>query len=222
VTSNQRAPVPAGHVQIDGETTAVTWLDGDTFKLHDPGSDEPVRARLEGFNTLESYGPVHRWGEWSAAELERFAKSAGYFAESRGWRCEDTGRSGGYGRKLVRCPALARALLERGYAHVFALDGPAPPEWLAWQRAAQAARRGIWKRGVPELIVTSLHSVDERPRATQAYDRVVETRTGRARKVVHDRRHEPCQWICHGGSCMIYVPFARRYGSKRLTCPEPP
>ena len=58
--------------------------------------------------------------------------------------------------------------------------------------------------------------------AEQAYDRVVETRTGRARKVVHDRRHEPCQWICHGGSCMIYVPFARRYGSKRLTCPEPP
>ena len=159
--ATDRAPPPAqatgdraeqgcpATIRIGGVWVPAKWLDGDTLKYQDPDSGRQVNARLEGFNTLESYGPVHQWGDWSAAELAVLAAEATSFARSRGWRCQDTGRSGGYGRQLFSCPDLARALLERGYAHVFSLGRRGAKSWLAWQRAAQTARLGIGGRECP-------------------------------------------------------------------------
>ena len=50
-------------VNLDGIEIEVKWDDGDTFHgVHPDG--RKIKARLNGYNTLESYGPVHQWGEW--------------------------------------------------------------------------------------------------------------------------------------------------------------
>ncbi len=117
----------------------------------------------------------------------------------------------GYGRLLVSCPELARELVRLGLAMVFAVDAPAPKDLLAVQRAAQRGRRGMWRKGVPPAIPTGAHSVLE----GKGYDRVVDTTTGEARAVPHERVYETCQETCVGGgrdqACLIYVPFQRRY-----------
>jgi len=215
------APV-AGQVALDGAMVTVRWLDGDTFAWRTAGRAEEVRARLAGVNTLESYGPVHQWGTWRPAELAQLADEAGKLAASQGWRCQDTGESGGYGRKLVRCPELAAQLLERGLAHLFILAGSADGALLERQHRAQEQRRGMWAKGVPKQIVTSVHSTAERGLAGKAYNRVVDARTGRAGKAHHRRRYETCEWACVGGSCMVYIPYQRRYGRRRPTCSPPP
>jgi len=199
---------------LDGTLIPVHWDDGDTFAT----LDRRIRARLVGYNTLESYGPVHRWGEWTPTELMALAKAAGTRAAEEAWTCTTEEGGGGYGRVAVDCPDLRRALLAEGLAHAFAVDGEADQADLVVQAEAIAARVGMWAKGAPEGIVTSAHSLDEREGATLTYDRVCSTQTGAAPKVPHSQVHGPCTEVCHQGSCLLYVPYAQRYGEGRAAC----
>ncbi|MBM66557.1 MAG: nuclease [Myxococcales bacterium] len=217
--AEEKAPQPkAGQVLLDGVLIEAKWSDGDTFSWKDPANGEKRKARLVGFNTLEDYGPVHRWGEWSSKELYDLALEAGKVAAARGWVCEDTGSSGGYGRKAVLCESLREFMITEGYAHVLSMEGPGPTYLLKMQIAAQEAGKGIWKKGVPEGLVTSVHSSDEKP-SGKGYNRVVSTRTGASHIENHENRYEHCQEVCHQGSCMVYIPYKLRYGPKKLICP---
>lgn len=37
-------------------------------------------------------------------------------------------------------------------------------------------------------------------------------------KVFHKETYTECQQVCMNGSCMLYVPFNRRYGRERAEC----
>jgi micrococcal nuclease len=212
-------PVPEGgspQVLLDGVRLEVRWDDGDTFSWYD-AAGEKQKARLNGFNTLESYGPVHRWGDWLGAELYALAKFSGEVAGSRVWNCTDTGSGGGYGRKLVDCPELRAHLLSQGYAHAFSIDGPAPDEDIENQATAIKKGRGMWEKGAPEGLLTSLHSADERDDES-AYNRVCSLTTGLCDKVTHDETYAACQEVSMQGSYMLYVPYKQRYGEGRADC----
>lgn len=210
------APPGPGQVVLDGRRLTVTWDDGDTFNWVEHGRRR--RARLVGFNALESYGPVHQWGNWTAEELLAVAQEAGKVAAASGWHCQDTGDGGGYGRDAVKCPKLGQALVGQGLAHVFAVDSTADGALLAAQAEASVAGRGMWAKGVPEGIVTSLHSRSERWGQTETYDRVADIRTGRADKRMHSSTYETCQRVCRAGSCMLYIPHKNRYGNNKVRC----
>jgi micrococcal nuclease len=205
------------YVVLDGKRLKVSWNDGDTFSSR--GSKRRIKARLHGYNTLESYAPVHRWGGWMPQELYDLAKISGVEAASREWHCHDTGKSGGYRRKLVDCPELRRSLLRKGLAHVFVVEGAALAEDVALQGRAIKDKRGIWQKGAPEHLLTSLHSVDERNNSNEGYNRLCSVTTGVAAIYRHSDRYEVCQEICHGGSCMLYIPYKQRYGKDRIQCP---
>ncbi len=211
-----------GQVLLDGELIKAHWDDGDTFAWTAGG--KRVRARLADYNTLESYGPVHKWGEWSYEELYGMAKEATKLVRSAGWECQRTGTGGGYGRVGVRCPGAAQALIEAGLAHVFSMGVSADVGLLAKQAAAIASKKGMWAKGAPEGLVTSLHSADEpgRDKPAKLYDRVASLRTGSAAPVSHDKTYAPCDEVCRQGSCMRYIPFKRRYGKNRMRCPAAP
>lgn len=204
---------PGSQIGLDGTSVAVEWSDGDSFTVRADG----VGARLAGFNTLESYGPVHQWGEWTPRGLAAIARAATQFVRRRSWSCTRLPGSGGYGRIVVDCPDLREALLRAGLAHTFSVDGPAPAADLAAQSEAIAGQRGMWEKGVPAGIVTSLHSADEREDWTP-YDRVCDTKTGHAPKHNHTDTYGVCQTVCHGGSCMVYVPYAQRYTDTPPAC----
>lgn len=214
------APVvpKANQVLLDGELIQVRWSDGDTFSWTDRSNGNKVKARLVGFNTLEDYGPVHRWGEWTRDELFALAEKAGEVAAAQGWVCEDTGSSGGYGRKAVLCDKLRNHLIREGYAHVFSMEGPGPTYLLKMQMEAQAAKKGIWQKGVPEGLITSIHSSDEKA-SGKAYNRIVDTRSGASEVLNHENRYQNCEEVCHRGSCMTYIPYKLRYGANKLNCP---
>jgi hypothetical protein len=161
---------------------------------------------------------VHQWGEWTPEELYALAKEAGEVAKSRGWHCKDAGHSGGYGRIAVNCPELSKRLIHDGLAHVFSLGKPGPTALLTIQVKAQKAGRGMWAKGVPDGLITSLHSLDERRNSSIAYDRVVSSATGEAPTVKHGKTYAPCDKVCHQGSCMIYIPYKQRYGRDRTRC----
>lgn len=216
---HHRAPAA---VLLDGTPAAVRWTDGDTFRFLD-GPHAGRAARLDGYNTLETFGPVHRWGRWSRQELLALAKAAGPAAAAEEWRCTTAGAEDRYRRLLVACPGAARALVARGLAMVYAVDRPADPALLALQREAQRARRGMWAKGTPAALPTSLHSVEENG-GGPTYDRVVDTRTGEALPRRHARAYRTCQEVCVGAgtdrACMVYVPFERRYRG-RPACLRP-
>ena len=178
----QTATQKESTVILDGESKNARWADGDSFSVPGPDGGKPTRYRLMGFNTLESYGPVHRWGKWTAAELSDKARQAGVLARSRHWTCTSAEGSGGYGRSRVSCPDLERALLKAGLAHVFAIDGDARPDSLETQKAAIAAGAGMWEKGSPEGLLTSVHSLDEKDGQEKTYNRVADLMTGAARK----------------------------------------
>ncbi|HET6922753.1 MAG TPA: thermonuclease family protein [Anaeromyxobacteraceae bacterium] len=207
-----RARRPA--VTLDGAPRAVRWIDGDTFRILD-GPAAGRSARLAGYNALESYGPVHRWGAWRPEELLAIAREATRLARAGEWRCTSRDGEDRYGRLLVSCPDAALALVESGLAMVFAVDAPPDEALVAAQLAAQARGSGMWRRGVPPLAPSSLHSADEPDLAGAAYDRVVDTSTGRAEPRRHQGTYRVCQEVCVGEgrerACMTYVPFARRY-----------
>lgn len=202
----------AAAVVLDGAATAVRWTDGDTFRI----LSGPLRgrsARLQGYNTLESYGPVHLWGTWSGPELLEVARAASRVAPSATWRCRAEGEEDRYRRLLVSCPAAAAELVRRGLAMVYGVGRPADPELLRLQRDAQRRGAGMWAKGVPREIVTSVHSALEGEE--RSYDRVVDTSTGVARTRPHRATYGTCRLVCHGRgadrSCMRYVPFGRRF-----------
>lgn len=205
-------------VLLDGVRTSVLWDDGDTFKVVTSDGSKGERARLAGFNTLESYGPVHRWGDWTPQELYGLSKAGGDLASATVWTCAHQEGGGGYGRSKVDCPDLRQALLAAGVAHLFAFDESPSAEDLAVQAQAQADGAGMWAKGVPTVVVTSLHSLDEKDGQTETYNRVVDTATGVARKVVHAETYAPCQEVCVEDGCMIYVPYGQRYGDDRAAC----
>lgn len=217
-----RAPADAGaprssrvrsHVILDGEKTQVEWSDGDTFRIRS-GPHAGTNARLQGYNTLEDYGPVHRWGTWTREELLGNAKASGDRVRGEEWTCKSVGDKDRYGRLLVSCPEAGLTLVREGYAFAFSVDGPAPAQWQAAQKEAREARRGMWAKGTPRHVISSLHSADE----GNAYNRLVDTVTGHAQTRPHQDRYELCQEVCLGegadASCMVYVPFERRYKNR--------
>lgn len=221
-----RAPPPAkpekkpqAFVVLNGTRTEVRWSDGDSFKVKS-GPYQGRGTRLVGYNTLESYGPVHRWGEWTPDELHALAKAAGPAAAAGTWNCTTGGEADGYGRLLVLCPDLAQAMVRQGYAVAYAVEGGAPlPGTLEAQVEAMQAGRGIWAKGRVHGVVTSVHSLGEDGSTEpQAYNRVVDTRTGVALKRAHAKTYATCEWVCEEtdgqSSCMRFVPFARRYKHK--------
>jgi micrococcal nuclease len=219
-------------IVLDGALVPVVWSDGDTF--HAQGQPHP--ARVSGYNTLETYGGVHRWGAWDPAALEALANRATSVVSSRTRTCRSLGKPDGYGRALVECPDAAADLISQGLAMVFAVGADAPDaKLLALQGAAQKERLGLWAQGVPALILTSVHSADEPgarpgPDGRRGYNRVVDPRTGKSATRAHANVYATCQEVCEiegqTTSCLIYVPFERRYRDKpaclREAAPAPP
>jgi micrococcal nuclease len=207
-----------GTVVLGGERVDVRWIDGDTFAILS-GRHAGRNARLAGVNALETYGPVHRLGTTGGAELLQLARRSAAVAAAAGGRCETDGKSDRYRRLLVRCAAVAEALVRGGLAMVFALGTPAEPGLLSLQADAQQRRAGIWSGGAPRLVPASLHSADERELGPGgAYDRVADTRTGATEIRRHDRIYRVCEEVCLGDgadrSCLVYVPYERRYRDK--------
>lgn len=204
-----------GFVVLDGVRTGVRWSDGDSFKFTS-GPHQGRGTRLTGYNTLETFGPVHRWGSWSAQELHAIAKGSAAIANSREWKCSWGGKADGYGRMLVECPELSAEMVRQGQAMAFEVEGKARPEVLAAQREAREKKAGMWAKGAPRLVVSSVHSADEGE--GKGYLRVVDTQTGLAEQRPHTQNYGVCQEVCVGegaeSSCLVYVPFEQRYRNK--------
>ncbi|MEO1174546.1 MAG: thermonuclease family protein, partial [Myxococcota bacterium] len=114
-------------VFVNGQAGPAYFNDGDTLKVTG-GPMAGTRARLAGFNTLESYGPVHRWGDWTHKELYFNAKQATLFSRRGVWHCEGDGARDGYGRLLLECDDLAIALIREGLAHALTITAePSKP-----------------------------------------------------------------------------------------------
>lgn len=208
-----------GAIELNGTRTQVTWSDGDSFKIAD-GLYKGRGTRLSGYNTLESYGPVHRWGDFTARDLFFQAKGANTYAASQVWKCtSDTSQTDAYGRLLVHCPDLVRYMVGEGHGHLMAVgDDKVDPEALKAQKVAMKLAKGIWEKGIPKGILTSLHSIDEQPGGKKAYNRIADPLTGLSRTEEHSHKYAECQEVCMEDSCMIYVPFKRRYGKNRAPC----
>ena len=188
---------PRAHVTLNGKPVPVFFNDGDSFRVLS-GTYNGAKARLSGYNTLESYGPVHQWGSWTAKELYNIAKMATLFARRGTWTCETDGKTDTYGRMLVWCPDLADALVRGGYAHVMSIDdNPGKAELLEAQKEAIENRRGIWAHGVPDFILTSLHSVEEDTDGSGTYNRLVSTDDAHSVKWKHTNKYAECDNVCH-------------------------
>lgn len=191
------ADEPMTRVFLNGTPTPVFFNDGDSFRVLS-GELAGTTARLAGFNTLESFGPVHRWGAWNAYELYINAKMATLNARWGTWHCTSDLRRDGYGRILWDCPDLAVDHIRKGLAHAMNVDDvPARAEYLWAQRQAQAEHRGMWAHGVPEFVLTSAHSADEDPTRDWHYNRRVSTRFGHSESVRHHDTYLECQMVCH-------------------------
>ena len=212
-TSTQSVETSTPLVILDGVQLEADWDDGDTFSAVHPETQEKIKARLFGFNTLESYGPVHQWGEWTEQELYIIAKEAGVFARSKTWTCTDTKEGGGYGRKLVDCPDLRKEMLELGYAHPFSIGTTAPQADMEAMQKGITEKNGMWGKGAPKFLITSLHSQKEKP-DKEVYNRVCDLSVGQCEEQVHNATYAVCEKVCFEDSCMTYVPFAQRYRNK--------
>lgn len=183
-------------VMVNGKSMPVFFNDGDSFRVLE-GPRSGMKARLAGFNTLESHGPVHRWGLASTKEMYVVAKMATLFGRRGVWSCTSDMTTDTYGRALLQCPDLAEAMIRKGFAHAMTVTAdPAAPTLMAAQAEAIEKGRGIWSQGAPEWVLTSLHSVDERPDKPTAYNRLVSTRDGHSEKIQHTRRYKECEEVC--------------------------
>ena len=181
---------------LNGEPVPVFFNDGDSFQVL-AGDFKDARARLYGYNTLESYGAVHQWGDWTAHELYVIAKMGTYNARDGVWTCETDGDTDTYGRMLVWCPELAKEQIREGYAHAMSIDdNPGKPELVKAQKQAIAGRRGIWSHGVPDYILTSLHSKEEDVDGHGTYNRLVSSADGHSVKRRHSNRYRECDRVC--------------------------
>ncbi len=192
------SPAEAGNqarVFVNGVPVPVYFNDGDTFRILDgPLANSP--CRLAGFNTLESYGPVHQWGNFHPSELYHNAKMATYNGRRGVWHCTTDGERDGYGRLLTHCPDLAVDQIRRGFAHAMEVEGFSPPEYLRAQQEAIRARRGMWAHGVPDFVLTSLHSASEDRTRPNHYNRMVSVRDGHSEQWLHNDDYGECEWIC--------------------------
>lgn len=187
-------------VILNGKLVQVTFNDGDSFRVLG-GAMSGTKARLAGYNTLESYGPVHQWGTWTEKEMFVLAKMATMHARKGVWECETDGDTDTYGRILVNCPGLAEDLIRRGFAHVLTVgDEGGDPRLVAAQREAIEARRGLWSHGVPAFVLTSLHSAEEDIDGHGTYNRLVSTEDGHSVKWKHQTRYAECSKVCQ----MVY------------------
>ena len=189
---------PATRVFLNGVPAPVYFNDGDSFRVLG-GKYAGTKARLSGFNTLESYGPVHQWGGWHAKELYFLAKMATYNAQRGVWNCESDGSTDTYNRILWYCKDLAVDQVKRGLAHAMTVtDEPAKPELVAAQNDAIKNRRGIWAHGVPEFVLTSLHSASEGGGSDgRTYNRMVSSKDGHSEKWLHQDNYAECDKVCH-------------------------
>jgi endonuclease YncB( thermonuclease family) len=180
----------------NGHTAPVYFNDGDTFRVL-TGPLAGTKARLAGFNTLESFGPVHIWPGLSGRELYVNAKTATQFARRGIWRCTSDMDRDTYGRALFDCPELAVAHIRLGLAHAMTVTAQSSSAlYLDAQHEAQAKRRGMWAKGTPRWVLTSLHSLDERPDYKTTYNRVVSSRDGHSEKWIHSDVYPECTTVC--------------------------
>jgi len=183
-------------VMINDKPMPVFFNDGDSFRVLE-GALAGTKARLAGYNTLESYGPVHSWGAASAKEMYVLAKMATLLGRRGIWSCSSDMTTDTYGRALLQCPELAETMIRKGLAHAMTVTAdPAAPELLAAQREAIEAGRGIWSQGAPEWVLTSLHSVDERPGRGSTYNRLVSSIDGHSEKWRHSEVYSECDKVC--------------------------
>jgi len=184
-------------VFINGTPVPVHFNDGDSFRIHG-GEWRGAQCRLAGFNTLESFGPAHQWGDWHPYELYINAKMATYNGRRGVWHCNTDGSRDGYGRLLVDCPDLATDQIRRGYAHAYNIDdSPSRAVYLRAQREAIRHRRGMWAHGVPDYVMTSVHSADEDISRESHYNRLVSTRDGHTESMRHNETYGECSWVCN-------------------------
>lgn len=183
-------------VTINGTAVPVSFNDGDSFRVHG-GDYDGTQCRLGGFNTLESFGPAHQWGEWHPYELYVIAKMATIHARRGTWHCFTEGEHDGYGRLLVECPDLIVDMVRRGYAQVYNVDDTASrPEYLRAQDEAIRNRAGMWAHGVPGYVMTSAHSASEDAGREWHYNRLVSTRDGHSESMRHHEDYSECEWVC--------------------------
>ncbi len=208
-----------GTILLGGVEEPVVWSDGDSFTFL-AGPRAGRGSRLQGFNTLETYGPVHRWGEWTASELLAFAKDSARVAASEVWKCTTQGLPDKYGRLLVECPDLRRHMIRTGVAHVYPFDQDPDPELVELQLKARLDELGMWAKGRPELILTSVKPATADGSGNDWY---VNGRTGESGRRGHQDEYGVCEEVCieplrGKGSCLVYVPYEQRYGETRADC----
>lgn len=184
-------------VFVNGTPVPVHFHDGDSFRVHG-GEFRGAQCRLAGFNTLESFGPAHQWGSWHPYELYINAKMATYNGRRGVWHCNTDGSRDTYGRLLMDCPDLATDQIRRGFAHAYNIDdNPSRPEYLRAQQEAIRLRRGMWAHGVPDYVMTSVHSANENPNREWHYNRLVSVRDGHSESMQHHDTYPECSWVCN-------------------------
>ncbi|MBL4817797.1 MAG: thermonuclease family protein [Deltaproteobacteria bacterium] len=230
----------SSHIFVNGEPAVVYFNDGDTFRIIE-GPLVGSRVRVRGFNSLESYGAVHQWGNWRADELFDNAKAATKNARRNGWHCEVGEERDFYKRSLGDCHDLAVDMVKKGLAHVMFMSPEEVQEDLVeLQQEAIKNRMGMWSKGHIDYVITSVHSISERKpkrnttdelttsdsesarRKVTVYDRLVSTKNGLSVIKRHNRLYATCQKVNYipeeDTSSMFYIPFKYRYGKTRMSC----
>ncbi len=141
-------PVPAS---IAGKVTRV--IDGDTVHVR-TADGRDLDIRVIGANTPETVAPgkpVECFGPQASAEAHRVldGQPVTVVADYTQGNPDHNDR---YGRALryITLPTgedLSRHLVAGGFARAYKVSGAPPVQWqnlLADQRAAQAAKRGLW------------------------------------------------------------------------------
>ena len=77
---------------------------------------------------------------------------------------------------------------------------PAKPELVAAQKEAIAAKRGLWAHGVPDYVLTSLHTTAEDTEGKGTYNRLVSTADGHSLKWKHENDYPECTAVCDIGA----------------------
>ncbi len=204
-------------IVLDGVETNVHWPDGDSLNI-ESGQYSGRGARIEGYNTLEAYGNVQRWGEWTYEGLAAVRGTSKDLARSQAWTCNTTGETGGFDRMLLACEGLRDEMVGRGLGHLFTIHERLPASAIDAQRRARDQQRGMWAHGVPEQVLTSVTSTADGYRRT--FDRYVDPVSGQAERAFHDESYDTCEEVCRYGSCMIYIPQDRRFGRDGIRCDQ--
>ena len=207
---------PRTSASLNGQIAPVFFNDGDSFRVLS-GELKGSKARLAGFNTLESYGAVHSWGNWTKKELYALAKMGTYNAREGTWACTSDLSTDTYGRYLWDCPDLVVDQIKKGYAHAMSVTPDAAgANAVAAQKDAVKNKRGIWAHGVPEYVLTSLHSTEEQSSDRATYNRLVSSVDGHSLKWKHTDKYEECQDVCWKPSKTDrYQRFAQRFAKHK-------